>query len=559
MTTNTHVEDSLLLPEQAHLPSDNAHAIYLSPTIINGVDEHNAAAHAPTPGSTGTDSRESTEASSSKAPTDPAVATELRMALMLSAHPFPTAAVPSTVRQVVRRFMSAPHDVEAATMAAPSGAVLKRGNAEGHGWLTSLLIIFGFYKAMIVFVVLVNITVLGAIVGTDETHAFAIAGIAASINLALTVLMRHEHFINLVFRLVLLIPFSAPLWLRSFAGRLAINNGGFHIGSGLSAFAWFATYLGLLFQRFDGSSAHVKAVRGLTILILINFVVIIILASPSFRQKHHDIWEISHRYGGWLAIALFWAQTILLANASAHDEHRPFASALIRTPAFWCLSFITYCLVYPWIRLRRHSVQAEKLSDRATRLWFGSETVATCVGTRLSTAPFKDNHGFATIANANGTPGFSVIISNAGNFTNRLIQNPPEYIWSRGAKAIGVLRLISSFRPVVIVATGSGIGPCMSFFQSRPDHPMRIIWSAPAPRQSFGTEVLDSILEADPQAVIVDTEQTGRPDLMALTWSMVQEINAEAVFVVSNPAVTFMVMHKLQMYGIMVFGPIFDS
>lgn len=57
------------------------------------------------------------------------------------------------------------------------------------------------------------------------------------------------------------------------------------------------------------------------------------------------------------------------------------------------------------------------------------------------------------------------------------------------------------FRRIVLVATGSGIGPCTPAILGR-ELPIRLLWTAPNLRETFGDKLVDSILEANPEAVI---------------------------------------------------------
>jgi len=57
----------------------------------------------------------------------------------------------------------------------------------------------------------------------------------------------------------------------------------------------------------------------------------------------------------------------------------------------------------------------------------------------------------------------------------------------------------------------------------------------------------------------IDTRKYGRPDLVKLTLKMVKEFDAEAVGVISNPAVTKKLVYGLTSRGIPAYGPIFDS
>lgn len=86
----------------------------------------------------------------------------------------------------------------------------------------------------------------------------------------------------------------------------------------------------------------------------------------------------------------------------------------------------------------------------------------------------------------------------------------------KGLPALGVVHIAHLFKPLVVVATGSRIGPCLSFLQMYPQWPVRIVWSARLPEQTYGFKILDAILKTDRDAVIIDTKKTGKPDLAGL-------------------------------------------
>lgn len=109
-------------------------------------------------------------------------------------------------------------------------------------------------------------------------------------------------------------------------------------------------------------------------------------------------------------------------------------------------------------------------------------------------------HGFATVPVPN-QKGFSLIVSKAGDWTAKQIQEPPTHLWVRGIPTFGVLRIVPLFRRVVFVATGSGIGPCAPCILEK-RIPFRLLWTSPNVRETFGDEFVDSILGASPDAVI---------------------------------------------------------
>ena len=118
--------------------------------------------------------------------------------------------------------------------------------------------------------------------------------------------------------------------------------------------------------------------------------------------------------------------------------------------------------------------------------------------------------------------------------------------------------MASMFKKVVLVATGSGIGPLLSLVTQK--QPMcRIIWSTPDPSIIYSDAILTKVREADPDAVIFNTSRSGRPDLVRHSYQLYCASGSEAVFVVSNPYVTRKVVYELESRGVPIFAPIFDS
>ena len=70
---------------------------------------------------------------------------------------------------------------------------------------------------------------------------------------------------------------------------------------------------------------------------------------------------------------------------------------------------------------------------------------------------------------------------------------------------------------------------------------------------------MDSVLVSDPNAIIINTSQTKRPDLVQMAYNLYREVNAEAVFLISNPRLTRDFVYSLESRGIPTFAPIFDS
>jgi hypothetical protein len=278
---------------------------------------------------------------------------------------------------------------------------------------------------------------------------------------------------------------------------------------------------------------------------------------------------------GWTATALVWAQVstsgmittsfltcgnqvILLINDYKAPGQR-LGDALKAAVPFWLVVIMTASIILPWTRLRRVPVRSEVLSSHAVRLYFDyglsiaqpfvrrliSLPVTPIAGsyTRISESPLFEWHSFATVPEP-GKTGYSLVVSKAGDWTTKQIENPPTHLWVRGVPTFGVLRIVPLFRRLVFVATGSGIGPCASCILEQ-KVPIRLLWTSPNVRQTFGDNLVDSLLDVSPGAVIYDTRKHGKPDMVKLTMRLVREFNAEAVCIISNQKLTQQVVYGM--------------
>jgi hypothetical protein len=114
------------------------------------------------------------------------------------------------------------------------------------------------------------------------------------------------------------------------------------------------------------------------------------------------------------------------------------------------------------------------------------------------------------------------------------------------------------FKSVVVVATGSGIGPCLSIFPYR-HVTMRILWTAPNHEITFGKAIVDAVRGRDPRALLYNTRTSGKPDMSLLTYRLYKESDAEAILVISNKRFTQQIVFDMEKRGIPAYGAIFDS
>ncbi|TGJ79830.1 hypothetical protein E0Z10_g8932 [Xylaria hypoxylon] len=381
---------------------------------------------------------------------------------------------------------------------------------------------------------------------------------AVAVNLLVAVSMRQDHIINFLFWLATRVPTWAPLAIRRQCARV-FHIGGLHSGAAVSASFWWLAFTVGATVNFARGNQEVRIDTGtvvLSYLILALLLAIIGMAHPHVRAKFHDQFEWTHRFAGWTATALVWVHLVVASN-SLRPRTLSLADSLARTPAVYLLALITLSIALPWLRLRRVAVRSEFLSKHAVRLHFDFDTPIAGKAIRISDKPMREWHAFATIDKP-GQKGFSIVVSNAGDWTRKTIDGQPTKLWTRGVLTSGVLTIAPLFKKVVLVATGSGIGPCLPvILEGR--RPVRVLWSTPHPRETFGEEILNDVMRADPKAIIWNTRTQGKPDLAALAYQMLKESDAEAVCIISNKKVTQQIVYRLEARGIPAFGAIFDS
>ncbi|MCJ1459728.1 hypothetical protein MMC28_010107 [Mycoblastus sanguinarius] len=380
---------------------------------------------------------------------------------------------------------------------------------------------------------------------------------AAAANILAAILIRQEYVINGLYTVFCWTPLWMPLRIRRMVAKL-YHFGGVHSGCAVSSVAWFILYTALVTKEYADGNLNEPAVIAITYILLVLFLSICLFAIPKFRIFSHNTFEAVHRFAGWTAVALFWVEILLVLNV---ESKTPGADSLgilvIQAPAFWFLLIITFLIILPWLRLRKVEAIPEVLSSHAVRIHFKYMKIGPILGIRITHNPMKEWHAFATIPEADGS-SFSLIVSDAGDWTKKQIMEPSNRYWIRGIPITGVLRMAMVFKRVVIVTTGSGIGPCLSMLVSHP-LPCRILWSTPNPLQTYGENIMQAVTNADPEAMIINTRASGRPDMVALTYHLFLEAKAEAVFIISNPHLTRKVVYGMESRGIPAYGPIWDS
>lgn len=375
-------------------------------------------------------------------------------------------------------------------------------------------------------------------------------------NFFLAIVIRQQYVVNLLFKLATSVPTSWPLSIRWVMGKV-YHFGGLHVGGSVVGTIWFAGFVAALSVRYFGGAGDVPgSLIAITYALLALLLVIVAMASPGFRGKYHDYFEMSHRFGGWASLVLFWAQTVVFVNSQRGDVG--LGEALWVTPGFWLLVGITVSVALPWLRLRKVAVKIENPSSHVALANFDyGVTPFAGSSTALSRNPLLEWHSFANVP-APGEEGYRLTISRAGDWTGEFIDDVPSHVWVKGIPTAGVGNIDKLFKRVVWIATGSGIGPCLPHLLSE-EVPARLVWSTRNARKTYGDGLVDEILAVQPGAVIWNTDEKGRPDLVKLAYRAYEEFGAEAVIVISNKKLTWQVVYGMESRGIPAYGAIWDS
>jgi hypothetical protein len=420
-------------------------------------------------------------------------------------------------------------------------------------WLTA-------YHLLAAFTFIANAIVLGVLIAVGLPLGGVLNATAA--NLLVSILVRQEDLINMAFSVLARIPSSLPLLFRSTIADFH-HYGGVHIGCAVSALLWYCLFIVV------NTRAAVVSVEARTMtswhwadiatcyVFLMLIALICLLAIPRFREKVHNCFERTHRFGGWASLAVLWINSGIHTKVDTHGS-------LYSNPSIWLLSMATFFIILPWLRMRRIPIQAHAVSSREIRLTFPCADMPYTSTSRFSLSPLIEWHAFATIPSRDGFTA-DIIISAAGDWTKSLISNPPEHMWIRQPAARNFLALTPIFNSVLLVATGAGIGPMLSLLSSPAIETMkadgkriRVMWCVHNPDAPHWDFVQTMIRNVDPMPKIFDSRQC-RPDIPFEVRYLVQVHDLEAVMVVSNKKVTNDVIEEVKAHGCAAYGAVFDS
>jgi hypothetical protein len=284
-------------------------------------------------------------------------------------------------------------------------------------------------------------------------------------------------------------------------------------------------------------------------------------AFPLVRHLHHNVFERTHRFAGWTALALLWVFVVL--SAGYDPTTRSYSGltfgSLAKRQELWLTAVITFLTFLPWLTVRRVPVAVTAPSTHASIITFQGGVKAGLLG-RISRSPLSEWHAFGIISDDGDA--HAMLAGAVGDFTRGLVSDPPSHLWVRRVHFAGLPYLISMYRRVTMVATGSGICVFMSFILQPSSAEVSLVWVAKGIDANYG-EGMSAMVASNKilggRVIVHDTATMGRPNVAELTVGAARRWNAEVVVVTSNPEGSRDVLSGCKKAGIRVFVPIWDS
>jgi hypothetical protein len=435
--------------------------------------------------------------------------------------------------------------------------------AKWHSRLSIILLdqgLFTVYKRLFVLSVALNAAGLAAAAtghfpyGKRHTAIFAMGNI-----LALT-LCRSEMVLRAVFWLAVALlgrPWI-PVVVKTGVTAILQSIGGVHSGCGVSSLAWLVY---ALVQALQDRHVTPREIVGVASAILALVALSCMAAFPLVRHLHHNVFERTHRFAGWTALALLWVFVVL--SAGYDPTTRSYSGltfgSLAKRQELWLTAVITFLTFLPWLTVRRVPVTVTAPSTHASIITFQGGVKAGLLG-RISRSPLSEWHAFGIISDDGDA--HAMLAGSVGDFTRGLVSDPPSHLWVRRVHFAGLPYLISMYRRVTMVATGSGICVFMSFILQPSSAEVSLVWVAKGIDANYG-EGMSAMVASNKilggRVIVHDTATMGRPNVAELTVGAARRWNAEVVVVTSNPEGSRDVLSGCKKAGIRVFVPIWDS
>ncbi|KAM0832157.1 hypothetical protein ACQ4PT_065067 [Festuca glaucescens] len=420
--------------------------------------------------------------------------------------------------------------------------------------------LFTVYKRLFVLCVALNAAGLATAATGNFPYAKRHAALFAMGNILALTLCRSEAVLRAVFWLAVALlgrPWM-PVAIKTGVTAILQSVGGVHSGCGVSSLAWLVV---AFVQALEDRPVMPREIMGVASAILALLALSSMAAFPLVRHLHHNVFERTHRFAGWTALVLLWAFVVL--SAGYDPTKRSYSgltfASLAKRQELWLAAVITFFTFLPWLTVRRVPVTVTAPSTHASIITFQGGVKAGLLG-RISRSPLSECHTFGIISDDG--EAHAMLTGAVGDFTRGLVSDPPSHLWVRRVHFAGLPYLISMYRRVTMVATGSSICVFMSFLLQPSSAEVSLVWVAKEIDANYG-EGMSAMVTSNKilggRVVVHDTATMGRPNVAELAVGAARRWNAEVVIVTSNPEGSRDVVSGCKKAGISAFGPIWDS
>lgn len=420
---------------------------------------------------------------------------------------------------------------------------------------------FSPYRQILFFVIFINASTIVAVC----------SGLFGGINRDLSVLVITNIFIAIGIRNEWVIRFIYWIFIKAFRSpRIPVgirkqivgilyHIGGLHSGCGISALLWLGLSTVQHFKNHKEKAYH-PALLTLLSMALLCIVVTCIVATPIVRGPRHNVFELIHRFVGWLGIILTLAFVLLKHILLQHDTINSVSwKSFAVDPQFWMMIIILFFILSSWITTRKVPVESFTSSTKATVVKFPGG-LTSGVHTRISRGGLKEWHIFGSISEGKHSDCHYLVAAVQGDFTTSLNLDQPTQLYTKTWKPAGLPYFSRMFHRGVAVCTGSGIGAVASTCIQHSD--WFLIWIGPDLRKTYGAELMDLIENKIPaeRRLIWDTRsKLGRPDVFPLLAKTYKEWSAEVVLFIGSPALNQTMLKSSREAKIPLFGSIWDA
>ncbi|KAH9820978.1 hypothetical protein DFH28DRAFT_1104297 [Melampsora americana] len=413
------------------------------------------------------------------------------------------------------------------------------------------------YRQILFVILTLNASIVISIIsglfgGTNRDFSLAV-----TLNIFVAIGIRNEWVIRFIYWIFIKLFRSSriPIRIRKHIVGILYHIGGLHSGCGISSLFW----LGLSAYRHlkHPSQFHPIVITLLTISIGC-ILITCITATPIFRGKRHDLFEMIHRFIGWLGIICTLAFVILGHLLSRTNPIENMMDVILDVQ-FWLMITILFFIISSWITTRHVDVECFASSKKATVIKVPGG-LTSGLHTRISRGGLKEWHIFGSISEGKHSDCHYIVAAVQGEFTGGLNLDQPTRLYTKLWKPAGLPYFSRMFNRGVAICTGSGIGAVASTCIQHSD--WFLIWIGPDLQNTYGSELMNLIEDKIPKdrRLIWDTRgPLGRPDVFSLLSKTYKEWNAEVVLFIGSPALNKSVLRSSREYKIPLFGSIWDA